>query len=173
MPKMQFDAGVAAYKLRNYDKALEAFSQSLVHRSPRLQEKSRYNLGRTLEDRADFSKTNEEALKDLENAAQHYEQALKLDPEDKAAAERLETVRKKIERLKKHPKQPPPEPQKNQPNKKDQKKEQQQQQQQQQDEKQQNQDQQKQEQQQAKNNQRQPNQQNKEQNPENQKDQQN
>jgi Ca-activated chloride channel family protein len=179
MPKMQFDAGAAAYKLRNYDKALEAFSQSLVDRSPRLQEKSRYNLGRTLEDRADFGKTNEETLKDLENAAQHYEQALKLDPQDKAAAERLEIVRKKIEKLKQHPKQPPPQPQKNQQNKKDQKKDEQQQQQQQQsqDEQQQNQDQnqdqQKQDQQQAKNNQRQPNQQNQEQNPENQKNQQN
>src|SRR6059058_3385436 len=182
MPKMQFDAGAAAYKLRNYDKALEAFSQSLVDRSPRLQEKSRYNLGRTLEDRADFGKTNEETLKDLENAAQHYEQALKLDPQDKAAAERLEIVRKKIERLKKHPEQPPPKPQKNQQNKKDQKKDQQQDQQQQQQQSQndqqqnqdqQKQDQQKQDQQQAKNNQRQPNQQNQEQNPENQKDQQN
>jgi Ca-activated chloride channel family protein len=179
MPKMQFDAGAAAYKLRNYDKALEAFSQSLVDRSPRLQEKSRYNLGRTLEDRADFGKTNEETLKDLENAAQHYEQALKLDPQDKAAAERLEIVRKKIEKLKQHPKQPPPQPEKNQQNKKDQKKDEQQQQQQQQsqDEQQQNQDQnqdqQKQDQQQAKNNQRQPNQQNPEQNPENQKNQQN
>jgi Ca-activated chloride channel homolog len=179
MPKMQFDAGAAAYKLRNYDKALEAFSQSLVDRSPRLQEKSRYNLGRTLEDRADFGKTNEETLKDLENAAQHYEQALKLDPQDKAAAERLEIVRKKIEKLKQHPKQPPPQPQKNQQNKKDQKKDEQQQQQQQQsqDEQQQNQDQnqdqQKQDQQQAKNSQRQPNQQNQEQNPENQKNQQN
>src|SRR5438552_4629599 len=175
-PKMQFDAGAAAYRLRNYDKALEAFSQSLVDRSPRLQEKSRYNLGRTLEDRADFGKTNEETLKDLENAAQHYEQALKLDPQDKAAAERLEIVRKKIEKLKKHPEQPPPKPQKNQQNKKDQKKDQQQDQQQQQqsqNDQQQNQDQQKQDQQQAKNNQRQPNQQNQEQNPENQKDQQN
>jgi len=175
MPKMQFDAGAAAYKLRDYDKALEAFSQSLVDRSRRVQEKSRYNLGRTLEERADLRKTNEETLKDLENAAQHYEQALKLDPQDKAAAERLEIVRNKIDKLKQHPKQPPPQPQKNQQNKKDQDKEQQQQQQQQQsqDEQQQNQDQQKQDQQQAKNNQRQPNQQNQEQNPENQKDQQN
>src|SRR5438067_1998616 len=175
MPKMQFDAGAAAYKLRDYDKALEAFSQSLVDRSRRVQEKSRYNLGRTLEERADLRKTNEETLKDLENAAQHYEQALKLDPQDKAAAERLEIVRNKIDKLKQHPKQPPPKPQKNQQNKKDQKKDEQQQQQQQQsqDEQQQNQDQQKQDQQQAKNNQRQPNQQNQEQNPENQKNQQN
>jgi Ca-activated chloride channel homolog len=180
LPKMQFDAGVAAYKLRNYDKALEAFSQSLIGRSPMLQEKSRYNLGRTLEERADFAKTSDETLKDLENAAQHYEQALKLDPQDKAAAERLEIVRKKIEKLKQHPKQPPPQSQKNQQNKKDQKKDQQQDQQQQQSQNdqqqnqdQQKQDQQKQDQQQAKNNQRQPNQQNQEQNSGNQKDQQN
>ena len=64
-PKMQFDAGAAAYKLRNYDKALEAFSQSLVDRSPRLQEKSRYNLGRTLGGPRRFRKTNEETLKGL------------------------------------------------------------------------------------------------------------
>jgi Ca-activated chloride channel homolog len=127
VPKMHFDAGVAAYKLREYDKALEAFSQSLVDSSSALQEKSRYNLGRTLEERADTRQTNEETLKDLENAAQHYEEALKLDPNDKAAAERLEMVKKKIEQLKKHPKQPPPQPQKNQQNKKDQKKDQDQQ----------------------------------------------
>jgi len=184
VPKMHFDAGAAAYKLREYDKALEAFSQSLVDRSPTLQEKSRYNLGRTLEERADMRHTNEEALKDLQNAAQHYEEALKLDPNDKAAAERLEIVRKKIEQLKKHPKQPPPQQQKNQPNKKDQKKDQdqqekeqqqqqqkeQQQQQQSQNDQQRNQDQQQQQsqsdqqqkrdQQQAKNNQQQRNQQN-------------
>src|SRR4051812_12644457 len=54
IPKMEFDSGAAAYKLRNYDKALEAFSQSLVDPSPALQEKSHYNLGRTLEDRAEL-----------------------------------------------------------------------------------------------------------------------
>src|SRR5207249_11779810 len=110
MPKMQFDAGAAAYKLRNYDKALEAFSQSLVDRSPRLQEQSRYNAGRTLEDRADFGKTNEEKLKDWENAAQHYEQALTLDRHDKAAAEQQEIGGEKREKLKQHPNHPPPKP---------------------------------------------------------------
>ena len=165
VPKMHFDSGVAAYKLREYDRALEAFSQSLVDRSPALQEKSRYNLGRTLEERADLQKTNEQVLKDLENAAQHYEEALKLDPNDKAAAERLEIVRKKIEQLKKHPKQPPSQPQQNQRNKKDQKKDkdqdqqqkdqQQQPQQNQQQQQQQNQQQQQQQNQQSQNNQQQ------------------
>ncbi|MBV9008554.1 MAG: VWA domain-containing protein [Verrucomicrobia bacterium] len=109
--KMVFDSGAAAYMMGDYEKALEAFSQSLTDSSPQLQEKSHYNLGRTLEDRADLQQTNEEALQDLENAKSHYEQALKLDPHDNNAARRLEIVKQKIEQLKKHPKQPPPKPQ--------------------------------------------------------------
>jgi Ca-activated chloride channel homolog len=144
--KMVFDSGAAAYMLGDYDKALEAFSQSLIDSSPGLQEKSHYNLGRTLEDRADLQKTTETELQDLENAKQHYEQALKLDPHDEAAARRLEIVKKKIEQLKKHPKQPPPQPQNQQQKKKEKK-----------DEQDQNQQQQQQSQQQAKNNQQQKN----------------
>ena len=165
--KMQFDAGTAAFQGGDYDKALEAFSQSLVDPSLTLQENSHYNLGRTLEDRADMRKTTEEALQDLENSAQHYEQALKLNPQNQAAAKHLQDVRNKIERLKKHPKQPPPKPQPDQKKKNKSDNDQQQQKQQQQQQQQQNQGQQNQpdqSQQQAKNNQ----QQNKEQNQQNQ-----
>jgi Ca-activated chloride channel homolog len=108
--KMQFDEGAAAYKLKKYDNALEAFSQALVDRSPTLQEKSHYNLGMTLEDRGDMQKVPEDELRDLENAKQHYEETLKLNPGNKAAAERLEIVKKKIEQLKKKKEQPPPTP---------------------------------------------------------------
>jgi Ca-activated chloride channel family protein len=158
--KMQFDAGTAAFQVGDYDKALEAFSQSLVDPSPKLQENSRYNLGRTLEDRADLRKTTEETLQDLENSAQHYEQTLKLNPQNAAAAKHLQDVRNKIDRLKKHPKQPPPpKPQQDQQkkNKSDKDQQQQKQPQQQQEQQQQNKDQQNQsdQQQQAKNNQQQ------------------
>ena len=155
-PKMYFDAGTSAFQSGNYDKALEAFSQSLVDPSPKLQENSRYNLGRTLEDRADLRATTEQALQDLENSAQHYEQALKLNPHNEAAAKHLRDVREKIERLKKHPKQPPPRPQQDQKDKK-QNKDQDQQQQNQQNQQQQNQQNQQNQssQQQAKNNQQQ------------------
>lgn len=124
--KMHFDRGTAAYKLKKYDDALEAFSLALVDRSPNLQEKSHYNLGRTLEERGDMQQTTENELRDLENAKQHYEQALKLDPKDKAAADQLEIVKKKIDKLK-HPKPtptptptPPPENKKDQKNDQDQ-----------------------------------------------------
>jgi Ca-activated chloride channel family protein len=108
--KMQFDAGTAAYKMRDYNKALEAFSGSLLSPDKSLQEDSHFNIGRTLEERADMDKAKEEALKDLVDAQSHYESVLQLDPSNEAAKSNLEMVKKKIERLKQHPKEKPPSP---------------------------------------------------------------
>ena len=113
--KMQFDSGTAAYKMGDYDKAVEAFSEALLSREKSLQENSHFNTGRTLEERADMDKSDEDALTDLKNAQTHYEDALKLNPNNQAAKANLEAVKKKIERLKKHPKEkrpPPPQQQK-------------------------------------------------------------
>lgn len=117
--KMQFDVGTAAYKMRDYNKALESFSAALLSNDKGLQENSHFNLGRTLEERADFDKTDAEELKDLEDAQSHYEQTLKLNPGNQAAKANLEEVKKKIERLKKHPKQKPTPPPSSQQQKKD------------------------------------------------------
>ncbi len=108
--KIEFDAGTAAYKMGDYNKALEWFSRSLLSKDKTLQEKSRYNMGRTLEERADRAKTNEKALGDLTNAQSHYEEALKLDSNDERAKANLEEVKKKIERLKQEQKKPSPSP---------------------------------------------------------------
>lgn len=108
--KMQFDAGTAAYKMRDYNKALEAFSGSLLSRDKSLQADSHFNIGRTLEERADMDQAKEEALKDLVDAQSHYESVLQLDPANEAAKSNLEMVKKKIERLKHPPKEKPPTP---------------------------------------------------------------
>jgi Mg-chelatase subunit ChlD len=116
--KIEFDAGAAAFKMGDYNKALQSFSDSLLSSDKALQENSHFNLGRTLEDRADMDETNDNTLKDLTDAASHYESTLRLNPKNEAAKANLEEVRKKIERLKQHPKQKPtPPPQ--QQNKKD------------------------------------------------------
>jgi len=122
--RIEFDAGTAAYKLGNYNEALEWFSRSLLSKDKSLQEKSHYNIGRTLEERADRAETNEKALGELRNAQSHYEEALKLDPNDERAKANLEEVKKKIERLKQNPKKsptpPPPPPKDKKQDKKDQ-----------------------------------------------------
>ena len=116
--KIEFDAGAAAFKMGDYNKALQSFSNALLSPDKGLQENSHFNLGRTLEDRADMDQTNETTLKDLTDAAAHYESTLRLNPKNEAAKANLEEVKKKIERLKQHPKQKPtPPPQ--QQNKKD------------------------------------------------------
>ncbi|MEY2573957.1 MAG: Ca-activated chloride channel [Verrucomicrobiota bacterium] len=124
--RIEFDAGTAAYKLGDYNKALEWFSQSLLSKDKSLQEKSHYNIGRTLEERADKAETIEKALGELQNAQSHYEEALRLDPNDERAKANLEEVKKKIERLKQNPKKQPTPPPQSQKDKKQDKKDQQQ-----------------------------------------------
>jgi Ca-activated chloride channel family protein len=119
--RIEFDAGAAAYKMGDYNKALEWFSRSLLSKDKSLQEKSHYNIGRTLEERADKAQTNEKAIGELQNAQSHYEEAVKLDSSDERAKANLEEVKRKIERLKQNPQKPspPPQPPKKDKDKKD------------------------------------------------------
>jgi Ca-activated chloride channel homolog len=107
--KLQFDSGAAAYKLKDYSKALESFSQALLSRDTGLQSKSHYNLGNTLYQRGEAQKSDEKKLSDWTNALNHYEETLKVEPQNKEAKENYEYVRKKIEELKnkKQPEQQP------------------------------------------------------------------
>lgn len=109
--KIEFDAGAAAYKMKDFGKALNFFSQALLSPDASLQGKSHYNLGNTLYQRGDAQKKDDEKLKDWTNALQHYEQSLKIAPDNKEAKANLEYVKRKIEELKqKRQQQPPPSP---------------------------------------------------------------
>jgi Ca-activated chloride channel homolog len=118
--RIEFDSGAAAFKMGDFNKALQSFSNALLSPDKAIQENSHFNLGRTLEDRADVDQGNDKALKDLTDAASHYESTLALNPKNEAAKANLEEVRKKIQRLKEHPKPTPtptpPQPQKQQKN---------------------------------------------------------
>ena len=153
--KLQFDSGAAAYKLKDYNKALESFSQALLTRDTGLQSRGHYNLGNTLYQRGETEKSDEKKLSDWTNALNHYDQTLKLDPQNREAKDNYDYVKKKIEELKnkKSQQQPSPSPspspqQKNKQNQQNKQDQQQQQQQQNQDQQQQKQSQQNQQQQQ-------------------------
>jgi Mg-chelatase subunit ChlD len=107
--KLQFDSGAAAYKLKDYSKALESFSQALLSQDLGLQSKGHYNLGNTLYQRGETQKSDDKKLSDWTNALDHYEQTLKLDPQNKEAKDNYDYVKKKIEELKnkKQPEQQP------------------------------------------------------------------
>src|SRR5436190_1033251 len=109
--KAPADAGTAAYKMKDFGKALNSFSQALLSPDLGLQSRSHYNLGNTLYQRGDGQKKDDEKLKDWTNALQHYEQSLKIAPDNKEAKENLEYVKRKIEELKqKRDQQPSPSP---------------------------------------------------------------
>jgi len=171
--KLQFDSGTAAYKLKDYNKALESFSQALLTPDTGLQSKGHYNLGNTLYQHGETEKSDDKKLSDWTDALNHYEQTLKLDPQDKDAKDNYDYVKKKIEELKnkKSQQQPSPSPSPPQKNKQNQKNKQDQQQQQNQDQQQQKQSQQNQ-QQQKDQRQQQQQQQNQQQNQQNQQQQQ-
>ncbi len=101
---LHFDAGTAAYKLGEYDKALDAFSKAMAgSRDPQLRVKSQYNLANTLFERGAMQKEKDPKLKEWRNAIQHYEEALKVDPKNKDAEYNRDVVRKLIEELEKEP----------------------------------------------------------------------
>src|SRR5438093_1615285 len=131
--KLQFDSGTAAYKLKDYNKAMESFSQALLTPDTGLQSKGHYNLGNTLYQRGETEKSDDKKLSNWTDALNHYEQTLKLDPQDKDAKDNYDYVKKKIQELKnkKSQQQPSPSPsppQKNKQNQKQNKQDQQQQQ---------------------------------------------
>jgi Ca-activated chloride channel family protein len=129
--ELQFDSGTAAYKLKDYNKALESFSQALLTPDTGLQGKGHYNLGNTLYQRGDTQKSDDKKLSDWTNALDHYEQTLKLDPQNKEAKDNYEYVKKKIDELKnkkeqqQQPSPSPTPPQKDKKNKQDQQQKQQ------------------------------------------------
>jgi Ca-activated chloride channel family protein len=105
--KLQFDSGAAAYKSEEYGKALESFSQALLSPDNSLQSKSHYNLGNTLYQRGETQKNDGKKLSDWTNALDHYQQTLKLEPQNREAKENYDYVKKKIDDLKNKKQQQP------------------------------------------------------------------
>lgn len=89
-PVHAYNRGVSQFYNQQYKEASEAFSKSAQSDDKILSQKSFYNLGNALA-----------SLRDFNGSIKAYEEALKLNPEDKEAQENLEWAKKKLEEQKK------------------------------------------------------------------------
>ncbi len=101
VPELHYNAGSAAYQLGEYDKAATAFSQALGAGDRALQSRAEYNLANTLAKRGTAQKEKEPKTQEWKNALQHYEEALKLDPQNKDAEHNRNLVTTAIAELEK------------------------------------------------------------------------
>ena len=110
--KLQFDSGAAAYKLKDYTKALESFSQALLTPDTGFQSKGHYNLGNTLYQRGEMQKNDDKKLATGQMPSTITSKPLSSIPQNKEAKDNYEYVKRKIDELKnkKQEQQPSPSP---------------------------------------------------------------
>ena len=131
-PVLQYDAGTAAYKAGQYDKAAESFQKSLGGQQSAdpqhlaAQQDAYYNLGNTLYRTGQKTeKSNaQETIKTWEQAVKSYESALQLNKDDADAKYNRDLVQKKLDELKKQQQQKQDQQKKDQQNKDQQKQDQ-------------------------------------------------
>lgn len=124
--KLEYGLGAAAYKLGKFDEALTSFSQALTTEDPELRAKAEYNIGNTLFQRGNQRKESEDKIKEWKESLAHYDETLKLQPENKDAQYNRDLVAKLIEQEKQKQEEKKQEDQKKEDQKKedDQKKDQ-------------------------------------------------
>lgn len=105
MPEIKFDAGAAAYKAGDFQKAAGYFSEAMTSPKPKIREAATYNLANSLVRSGEAAKENDAKLSDWKNALQHYETVIKADPANARAKENRDIVKKLIEDLKKQQQQ--------------------------------------------------------------------
>ena len=115
-PELAYDRGIAHYRLREFDKAREAFNKALTTRDARLEEKVKFNLGNCAYAEALEKLTSlQEAIDKCQSAISFYRDALELDPLDADARANIETAQLLIKDLLDKKKKEEEEKQKNNP----------------------------------------------------------
>lgn len=130
-PGLQLNAGTAAYRLKDYNKASEYFSRAMLAEDPALRSSAEFNLGNTLFRQGEGQEDKAKKITDWKDAIAKYEAAMKTRPGYTEARENKERVEKLLEELEKQQEEEQQNQQQNQQQQQDQKQEQKQDQQQQ------------------------------------------
>jgi len=129
-PRLQFNAGAAAYRDRKFDEAAKHFDEAVVAPDLKLQEQAYYNLGNTLYRTGEALPDPKKQMETWESAVKQFENAIKLNTNNADAKYNRDFVKKRLEELKQQQQQQQNQEQKqDQQDKKDQKDQQQNQQQ--------------------------------------------
>jgi Ca-activated chloride channel family protein len=104
-PRLQFNAGDAAYQSRQLDAASNDFSAALASPDLQLQQRAYYNLGNTLYRLGEQLPDAGKKQAAWENAIKNYESALKLNQQDADAKFNQAFVKRQLEELKKQQQQ--------------------------------------------------------------------
>jgi Ca-activated chloride channel family protein len=104
-PRLQFNAGAAAYQSRQMEEAAKRFSNSLASPDLQMQQHSYYNLGNTLYRLGEQSSDTSKKQEAWENSIKQFDSALKLNQQDADAKFNQEFVQRQLEELKKQQQQ--------------------------------------------------------------------
>jgi Ca-activated chloride channel homolog len=115
-PRLNFNAGAAAYQSRQLEEAAKQFGQALNSPDLQLQQRAYYNLGNTYYRLGEqgarqaqgppaASMDPDASKKAWEEAVKHYDSALKLNPQDEDAKFNRAFVQERLEELKKQQQQ--------------------------------------------------------------------
>lgn len=98
-PRLQYNAGAAAYQGGDFEKAAEHFQAALDPENLPLQQRSYYNLGNARYRRGEAQDDPQQKMEQWKAALQDYDFALKLKPDDEDARFNKELVQKRLEEL--------------------------------------------------------------------------
>jgi Ca-activated chloride channel homolog len=136
-PRLQFNAGAAAYRKEQFDEAIKRFNDALLSPDVKLQQQAYYNRGNALYQLGEKTPDPGKRTEAWEKSLQDYKNTLNLNPQDGDAKFNYEFVKKRLEELKQQqPKQQQQQNKNKQDDKQDKDDQKQQEQQQQQDQKQ-------------------------------------
>ena len=111
---LQFNSGAAAYKGGDFEKAIAHFTDALLSEDQKLREDASYNLANSLVRKGEAAKENEAKKTNWKNALEHYEETLRLNPDNKIATQNRDITKKLLEDLEKQEQQQKQQDQKDQ-----------------------------------------------------------
>ena len=97
--ELQFNAGAAAYKTGDHEKAATHFTEALLSPNPKLREAAAYNLANTLVRKGEAAQDTAAKKTNWQNAIEQYDEVLQLNPDNNFAKENRDLVKKLLEEL--------------------------------------------------------------------------